>query len=326
MWTITSNRSSARGAVLLARCGPLGTETVNDADHFLVNLWRAIQAAPDEVARHADWPVNEADLQGRHYWLITEGAARIAACAGDTKHYDAQVAGWWLWGACAWIGCGWCSGDGPWVWDGETWINRKLPHIGNAGQGINRQLPHIGNAGQGINRQLPHIGNAGQGRSAFIRKWLHDISSRLRHVRVACGDWSRVTGDSVTWRHGLTGVFLDPPYGVDDRATVYSHDCRNVSSEARAWAIKAGGRPDMRIAFAGYAGEHDFPDWTAWSWKAAGGYGTQGEGQGRDNASRETIWFSPACLNAREPDLFATAPPADAYDGIHANLFEGAAE
>ena len=53
----------------------------------------------------------------------------------------------------------------------------------------------------------------------------------------------------------------------------------------------------MRIALAGYAGEHDMPPgWTAWAWKAQGGYGSQGDGQGRDNAQRETIWFSPACI------------------------------
>jgi len=35
------------------------TETVNDADQYLSNFWRALAYAPDEVARYADWPVNE---------------------------------------------------------------------------------------------------------------------------------------------------------------------------------------------------------------------------------------------------------------------------
>ena len=260
------------GAVLLARPDEPSIETVNDCNHFLANLFRAIVADPASVAYHADYPITETDLQARHYWLVTEGAKRIEACAGNTSHFDTQVAGWWLWGACAWIGSGWCSGEGPWSWDGGEWINR----------------------------QMPHVGNAGQDRTAFILKWLQDISSRLRHTRIACGDWSRVCGESVTWRHGTTGMFLDPPYGVQDRATVYSHDCRDVAAQARAWAIAAGQRPDMRIAFAGYAGEHEFPaDWDTWSWKAKGGYGSQGEGQGRENAGRETIWFSPACAQER---------------------------
>jgi len=275
------------GAVLLARPDEPRTETVNDADHFLVNFWRSVQAAPEDVARHADWIVAEADLQARHYWLLTEGADRIKACAGDPAHYDAQVAGWWLWGACAWIGSGWCAGDGPWSWDGDKWQGRQLPHM-SAGRGINRQLPHM-SAGMGI----------------FILNWLNEISARLRNVRVACGDWSRVCGDSVTWRHGMTGVFLDPPYGVEDRATVYSHDSRGVAEQARAWAIEAGKRADMRIAFAGYDTEHDFPGWASVAWKASGGYGSQGDGQGRKNSGREMLWFSPACVSPNQADLFS---------------------
>ena len=294
------------GAVLLARPDAPKTETINDADHFLVNFWRAVQSAPDDVACYADYPITEADLQSRHHWLITEGRTRIGRCAGDVAHYDAQVAGWWLWGACAWIGTGWCSGEGPWSWDGSEWqgINRQLPHL-SAGQGINRQLPHL-SAGQGINRKLPHFGDAGRG--AFISEWMTALSNRLRHVRVACGDWSRVCGDSVTWRHGLTGVFLDPPYGVEDRAKVYSQDCLDVAAKAREWAVSAGKRRDMRIAFAGYDGEHEFPaDWTAFRWKASGGYGSQGEDQGRVNCARETIWFSPACVAPAQQDMFAVS-------------------
>jgi DNA adenine methylase len=294
------------GAVLLARPGGAGrVETVNDANRYLANFWRAVAAEPDAVAAHADWPVNEADLTARHWWLLTEGAARIARCDGDPDFHDAQVAGWWVWGACAWIGSGWCSGEGPWVWDGG-WLNRKMPHVGNAGQGLNRQMPHVGDAGQGLNRKMPHL-SAGQGRSDFIRSWLASLAGRMRHVRVACGDWSRVCGDSVTWRHGLTGVFLDPPYGVEDRATVYSDDDRGVAAKARQWAIEAAAHPLMRIVFAGYAGEHEFPGWRCVEWKARGGYGSQGETTGRANAGRERLWFSPHCQAAVMPDLFRDA-------------------
>lgn len=250
--------------------------------------------------------------------MLTEGAARIAACSGNPDHYDVQTAGWWLWGACAWIGSGWCAGDGPWSWDSSDWINDP------AAKGIRQKLPHLGDAGRGINRQLPHLGDAGQERSAFIRQWLETLSARLRHVRVACGDWSRVCGNSVTWRHGLTGVFMDPPYGVEDRTSVYTNDCRNVAALAREWAITAGRRSDMRIAFAGYEGEHEFPEsWSSFRWKAAGGYGSQGDDQGRANAKRETLWFSPACVSPAQADMFVQPAPdlSAAYDRAALNLF-----
>ena len=43
------------GAVMLGRPGGAsGTETVNDADGFLCNFWRAVTADPDTVAAYAD--------------------------------------------------------------------------------------------------------------------------------------------------------------------------------------------------------------------------------------------------------------------------------
>jgi site-specific DNA-adenine methylase len=51
-------------------------ETVNDKDNYLANFWRALQADPEEVARWADWPVNETDLTARHLWLSTRAGWR----------------------------------------------------------------------------------------------------------------------------------------------------------------------------------------------------------------------------------------------------------
>ena len=47
------------GAVLLARPHAPRIETVNDLDGMVCNFWRAVKAAPEEVAKHADWPVIE---------------------------------------------------------------------------------------------------------------------------------------------------------------------------------------------------------------------------------------------------------------------------
>ena len=297
-------------AVLLARPHkPQTTETVNDVDRFLANFWRAVKHAPAEVAEWADWPVNEVDLEARHYWLVTKGRDRLADFMGDPEGYDAKVAGWWVWGACAWIGSGWCSGEGPWRWDGEAWINRrKLPHLGGD-RGINRQLPRL-SGDQGINRQLPHLG---EGRGNGILDWFATLSARLRTVRVACGDWSRVCGDGITTGIGTCGVLLDPPYSAPDRAKVYSNDCFEVAHKARAWAIERGSNPKMRIAFCGYDGEFadPWPDgWTEYAWKAKGGYGNRDNADGENvNAKRERIWFSPHCEDNRQVDIFARYLP-----------------
>jgi DNA adenine methylase len=60
-------------AVLLGRPSAARVETVNDANAYLANFWRALageNADPDAVAFYADQPVNEADLHARHRWLV----------------------------------------------------------------------------------------------------------------------------------------------------------------------------------------------------------------------------------------------------------------
>ena len=90
---------------------------------------------------------------------------------------------------------------------------------------------------------------------------------------------------------------------MDERASVYAVES-DAAKDARVWAIEAGKRPDMLICLAGYDGEHAMPgDWQAFRWKACGGFGSQGDGRGRENAARETLWFSPACASAAQGAL-----------------------
>lgn len=280
-------------AVLLNRPTAPRTETVNDLDCYLANFWRALQANPEAVAHYADWPVNEADLHARHAWLVATGQERIASLRSDPDFYDAKVAGWWVWGLCQWIGTGWCGGA----------TAAKLPHLGDNGRGIHRpsqQLPFLNRPGAGIHRlshQLPALSRPGRGihaneRSADLHSYLQALSDRLRRARVACGEWDRILGESVTIKLGMTAVLLDPPYGDFEH---YYSEANRVAQDAAAWALANGNNPLLRIALCGYAGEHTMPDsWECVAWKAGGGYSNQGGAS--QNAHRERIWFSPACL------------------------------
>lgn len=294
------------GAVLLNRPnehrdehGQFSIETINDKDGYVSNFWRALKLAPDAVAEHADWPVSENDLHARHSWLLARKEDLTRRLEGDPDYFDAKIAGWWVWGIACWIGGGFCSGEGPWrVIEGEL-VNVKN---GDAGQGVNRKLVHLGDAGRGVNRKREEL-----------QSYFAALAARLANVRVCSGDWERICGPTPTFKQGLTGVFLDPPYSAEaDRADVYTCEDLTVAHAVREWAIANGDNPLLRIALCGYEGEHAMPEnWECFAWKATGGYGSQSQEHDNPNTKRERIWFSPHCLklNRRiQTSLFDESP------------------
>ncbi len=315
-------------AVLLARPTEPKVETVNDLDRFIVNFWRALQAAPDEVARWVDWPANESDLLARHIWLVNTGAERIARLEGDPDFYDTKVAGWWVWGVCIWVcGGGWCSGKGPWTsvdgklvrMEGAKGVNWGLVHLGHAGRGVSRRIVHLG-SGEGVNRQgvtrrLVHLGSGQgvqrqevqcQGNEGGIYAYLRALADRLRYVRVCCGDWTRVVTDGALSHGASVGIFLDPPYDQTLRNQgYYRHDAEGLSAQVREWAIAHGHNPRYRIVLAGYEGEHEMPDdWRVVKRVAGRAYGrTKTEDNG--NRFKERLWLSPHCLDDRKLEMRA---------------------
>lgn len=268
-----------------------GWATVNDLDGNLANVWRSMQRNPEAVAEAACWPINECDLHARHLQLVTNLPCLAERLMADPDYCDPVMACWWIWGACAWIGSGWCDGSGPWsaVPDAEG-----VPTLTrNGGKGVNRQLPHLGNGGRGgVNRQL-------QGdRIAWLMEWFANLSASLEGVRVACGVWQRICSVRTMTRNGTCAVVLDPPYSQTE--AVYAHDSSTVAHDAREWALANGDNRKLRIALCGHDGEHNALEaagWTVEIWAKGGGY------QGTDD--RERIWFSPHCLG-REDDLFST--------------------
>lgn len=146
-------------AVLLRRppehfaCGRYRVETANDKNAYVSNYFRAVARDPDQVAHYADNPVHEADLHARHTWLVRseEAAAWREKMTTDPDHFDAKIAGWWVWGQCAWIGSGWCD-------KGVDWKQVPLMSNGSSGNGVNclpTKMPELGQphgaVGRGVN-------------------------------------------------------------------------------------------------------------------------------------------------------------------------------
>jgi DNA adenine methylase len=330
-------------AVLLGRPSAPRIETVNDIDCYLANFWRAIAADPDGVARFADQPVNEADLHARHRWLVSTGKERIERLRTDPEYFDVQVAGWWVWGLCLWIGSGWCAhvgaepaGDVPLIWEGRgngareprgihsISVSEKRPHTSTArGNGVGvASANHAKRGGAGVHaqrlaQQLPQLSGDGSGAQRGLLRhgviesteglygYLATLADRLRRVRVCCGDWKRVLGPSVTTCIGTTGVFLDPPYhGVGAKERTAVYGHENEDIFAEVAAWAIANGDNPKLRIAVCGYEGLLAFPEGWSEVSWKASGGYSRSeQGKKNRNRERIWFSPHCQGVQQPML-----------------------
>ena len=87
------------GAVLLGNPYPAKSELINDINHHVANLWRALQHDPEKVWQVASAPPSEIELKARAKWL----KEWVPYDFSDMNAYDAYAAGVWLWVVCVTI-------------------------------------------------------------------------------------------------------------------------------------------------------------------------------------------------------------------------------
>ncbi|MFO7181811.1 MAG: DNA adenine methylase, partial [Pseudomonadota bacterium] len=308
-------------AMLLAAPAPASLEVICDANFYVANFWRAIKYQPDAVIEWQDYPVSHVDLYARHRWLTEpERVARLRDNLIDPEWPgDPQIAGWWVWGQCAWIGAGWCDPDaGPFRPEASDELGKR-PHVSNAGRGVQSlgKRPHTGNAGCGVHAvslskipritdggcgvqatglgQIPFLSSSGMdahARADGAAAWLHALSRRLARVRIIHGDWRRCLNSH--YGGAQTAIFLDPPYLSFEK--LYGSSGTPVALEVAEWARE---HAHLRIALCGLSGDYDLPGWETYEWSR--GRLTYGSTKTTDD---ECIWFSPACLRPAQPGLF----------------------
>lgn len=206
--------------------------------------------------------------------------------------------------------------------------DRKQHGLGVHGRRLSQKMPEIGAGGQHSERGKGWASERGVvnlDKQGALYTYFAQLQARLRRTRVVCGDFARILGPSVTWRHGLSAIFLDPPYADAEHAITYSGG-GNVWERVTRWCADPEnyGRADLRIALCGYADTWEAPEgWSSIRWRTSGGYGSQGNARGRENANRETIWFSPACLDPAELARDALTRPLAVREADYAGtMFE----
>jgi len=256
-------------AVLLST-PPHKFETVNDVDGLVINFWRATQADSTAVARWAAGPISELDLTARNN-AIFEAVDGLANRLRDhPAYYDARLAGWWLYVRCTAIGF-----EGL----GHTRWSSRMPNLHN---------------GRGMHADWCEPG------------YLDELAYRIAHMRICCGDWSRVVAATPLRLSRSTAVFLDPPYQSDSfDARVYASDPDpDLYGQVAGWAAEHGRDPNLRIALCGYAGSFSSPGWTEYAWTRNGGFANTSKTSANDERQLERIWFSPGCRGGAQPELW----------------------
>ena len=230
-------------AMLLGSPSIASLEVINDQNFYIANFWRCIKFQPTATYEWQDYPVSHVDLDARHRWLCDPArtAEARAKLADPDWPGDPKIAGWWVWGICAWIGDGWCEKD----------------DLSDAGQGVQSKIPHLSDAGQGVH------------------DWFQCLARRLERVRVCHGDWSRCLNNKYGGKN--TAVFLDPPYKGFE--SLYAKDSQKklVAEEAEIWAKE--NQNEMRIAICGHEGDYNLPSWEVFKWDRGTAYNNKSTDQ-----------------------------------------------
>lgn len=219
-------------AVLLGMA-PALNEVVNDFDCMLVNTWRAIQRAPNELADYLERPFFECELKA--FFKSAEEFGLREKVMGDLEFYDVKHAGLWLSLHSATIGSIYKSGV------------VKKPH------GVHSLTRRD---------RLHEIFNSLSARLRHVKICCGDWAALLTPC---CLDLKYVKGD--------VGVFLDPPYiGTEKHYSETSDAESNIAKRVEDWCRKYTDEPKLRIILAGHSGDYDLPGWREVQWSRNRGY------------------------------------------------------
>jgi len=250
---------------------PVKYEIVNDLDGYVVNYLRAVKYAPEEVARHLDFPRAELELVARHHYVRDKLPELVARLGGDPDYYDPVLAARWAYVMAYSIMHGHQRAGGWLVKDGRLVYERGKGRIRVSLSSKARLLTRLVNE-----------------RRVF--EYVAALSERLRGVQVYWNDFEVVAGKAKQPEFGVVGILLDPPYPRHLRDFDYDTDGADVWHRAARWAVANGDNPKLRIAVCGYNdAESDAlfpPEWARFAWRRSG------IGKNKDN---ECIWFSPHC-------------------------------
>jgi site-specific DNA-adenine methylase len=255
---------------------PVKHEIVNDLDGYVVNYLRAVKYAPDEVARHLDFPRAELELIAYHHYTRDRLPELVARLGGDPDYYDPILAARWAYVMAHKYDPSLNKSGGWLVHDGRLIYERGAGRI----RGSLNSRPSL------LARLV---------KERRVSEYVAALSERLCNVCIFWNDFVVVAGKAKQPELGIVGILLDPPYPRHLHNYDYDTDGADVWHRAARWAVANGDNPRLRIAVCGYNDADSdalFPSgWARFVWRRSG------IGQNKD---RECIWFSPHCRGGRD--------------------------
>lgn len=215
--------------VLLERPTPGKYEYVGDTDCQITNFFRAARYGDSrELARLADWPTSQLDLEARTKWLKSRRQQLHQNLIADPKWYDPECAAWYAWVQSVRIST-----------NGATIV---LGHTG----GVRRRRVHLED-------YFAALGNR-------LRNVVIDYGDWTRSANAA-ERLSQRTDCAILLDPPYS-------YNTGRQKNLYTQDSADVAIYVQRWALaRAATHPRLKIALCGYAGEHKMPDtWEELSW------------------------------------------------------------
>ncbi len=209
------------GGVLLGRPGVGKYEYVVDTDCLITNFFRAAKYGDQrELAKLAEWPASQLDLEARTRWLKTQRQRLHRNLTNQPKWYDAECAAWYAWVQSVRI-----SSNGATIVLGRT-------------GGIRSRSENLEGYFAALAERLKNVVIA-------YGDWTRLTNAAERNCHGAdCAILLDPPYD----------------YGTGRQKRLYVHDSADLSSYVRRWALaRAKTHPRLRIALCGFEGNTTCP-------------------------------------------------------------------
>jgi len=206
-------------------------EIVGDADCLITNFFRAAKLAnPEDLARLADWPASQLDLEARSTWLMTQRKWLHDGLKGDPKWYDLECAAYFVWVQSVKIST-----------TGTCVVFRRSAGVRRRNQDLTAYFTALAKRLQDV---TIHYGDWTKLAISAA------IESRLRDVAIMLDPPYK--------------------YATGRQQGLYSTDSGDVAGYVHRWVLAtAKTNPKLKIALCGFVGEHKMPtEWEEFAWSS----------------------------------------------------------